>query len=414
LEPRGFAAKQEMGVPTFVYKARNATGTSVSGTIVADTTAGAARLLDERALLPIEVEEMKAGSKSVLTGQTRRISSSKVGVLYEQLADLLRAGVPVLRALSVLSKQGSEAGLGRVLREVHDDVADGDTLADALDKHPHAFRTLHASMVRAGEKGGFLEDVLTRLSEFVARQDALRNKFIGALIYPCVLLSAGLIAVIGLMIFVVPQIRPMLMKQDLPWITQAVFGLSDFIGSRYLEIGGVLLLTIVGLYAFFQSRAGRRAWSVLQLRSPGLGKIYTMVALCRFCRIFGTLMANGIPILTALKISRESAGNDILSEMIDKAAESVNKGEPLSAPLAAARVFPAAIVDMLAVAEESNTLEKVLVQIANTQEERTARQIDLFAKLLEPMLLLVMGVMVLLVAVALLLPILRMATSGLH
>ncbi|MFN0135654.1 MAG: type II secretion system F family protein [Phycisphaerae bacterium] len=399
---------------TFAYKARNSTGEQVNGMLVADSALAAARLLDERRLLPIEVEEVRAQGTSLFTGRARNISQSKVGIIYEQLADLLRAGVPVLRALSVLAKQSGSSGLGRILKEVHDDVAGGDTLADALDKHPQAFRPLQVAMVRAGEKGGFIEDVLSRLSEFISRQDALRNKFIGSMIYPVVLLLAGLGAVVGLMIFVVPNIRELLVSQpNLPAATKIVFFLSDVIGKYYLGLAGAIAAISVGISVFFKTEFGARIWSILQLRTPGIGKIYTMVSLCRFCRIFGTLLNNGIPMIHALKIARDSTGNTILSEAIERATESVNRGEPLAQPLAAAKLFPPAMIDMIAVSEESNTLEKVLIEIANTQEARTANQIDLFVRLLEPLMLMVMGVMVMFIAIGLLVPILQMATGGL-
>jgi len=401
-------------MPTFAYKARSQTGESVNGTLVADTCIAAARMLDERSLLPVQIDEVRLAGRSILTGRTRRISASKIGVLYEQLADLLRAGVPVLRALNVLSKAAGAPALAAVLREVHDEVAGGQTLADALEKHPHAFAPLHAAMIRAGEKGGFLEDVLTRLSDFVQRQDALRNKFIGSMIYPCVLLAGALGAVTLLMLFVVPRIRSLLEAQDLPWASRIVFGISDALREQYLAIGGVLLLAGVLLAAFLHSEVGRGYWAQLQLYAPGIGNIYTMVALCRFCRIFGTLLANGIPILHALRIAKDSAGNPILARAIEQAAESVSAGESLATPLARSRVFPPAMLDMIAVAEESNTLEKVLVEIADTQEARTARQIDLFVRLIEPMMLLIMGMMVMFIAVALLLPIVRMATAGIR
>jgi len=399
-------------MPTFAYRARNASGEPVSGTLVADTAAAAARILDEKTLLPVAVSEVKASGGSFLTGGSRRISASKVGVLYEQLADLLRAGVPVLRALKVLSEQAATPALSRVLREVHDDVAGGATLADALDRHPYAFSHLHVSMIRAGEKGGFLEEVLSRVSEFVRRQDELRNKFIGSMIYPCVLMAGGAAAVTVLMMAVVPKIKPLLENQDLPWPTLVIFGLADLLKNHYMELLGALFVLAVVVIGFFQSSVGRRVRATIQLRAAGFGKIYTMVALCRFCRIFGTLLANGIPIITALRISKDSTGNEILAEAIDKAADSVTSGESLAGPLAKSKVFPPAMMDMIAVAEESNTLEKVLVGIADTQEARTARQIDLFVRLLEPLMLLIMGVMVMFIAIGLLLPILQMATQG--
>jgi len=398
-------------MPTFAYRARNASGQEVRGTLLADSAMAAARMLDERSLLPVEVEEQAARERSVLTGRARRVSLSKVGQMYEQLADLLRAGVPIMRALEVLGQQASSPALARILREVRDDVSGGDALADAMRRHPHAFPELHAAMVRAGEKGGFLEDVLARLSEFVARQDALKNKFIGALIYPCVLLFGAIGAVAFIMTYVVPKIRAVLEGQALPLPTRVVFAISDVLRDHGLWLVGGLVLVVIAAVAFLQSQAGQAVRSRLQLRMIGVGKIYTMISICRFCRVLGTMLTNGIPILQSLKISKDSTGNAILADAIDEAAESVRAGESLARPLSVAGVFPPAIVDMIAVAEESNTLDKVLVEIANTQEERTARQIDFTMRMLEPLLLLMMGVMIAFIAIALLVPILRMATT---
>lgn len=399
-------------MPTFAYRARNASGQEVRGTLLADSAMAAARMLDERSLLPVEVEEQAARERSVLTGRARRVSLSKVGQMYEQLADLLRAGVPIMRALEVLGQQASSPALARILREVRDDVSGGDALADAMRRHPHAFPELHAAMVRAGEKGGFLEDVLARLSEFVARQDALKNKFIGALIYPCVLLFGAIGAVAFIMTYVVPKIRAVLEGQALPLPTRVVFAISDVLRDHGLWLVGGLVLVVIATVAFLQSQAGQAVRARLQLRMIGVGKIYTMISICRFCRVLGTMLSNGIPILQSLKISKDSTGNAILADAIDEAAESVRAGESLARPLSAAGVFPPAIVDMIAVAEESNTLDKVLVEIANTQEERTARQIDFTMRMLEPLLLLMMGVMIAFIAIALLVPILRMATTA--
>jgi general secretion pathway protein F len=398
---------------TFSYRARNATGEVVQGTLVADTTAAAARMLAERTLMPVALDQVEAAQKSLLTGKARKVKLAKVGVMYEQLADLLRAGVPLMRSLTVLSSQSSSPALARVLREVYEGVSGGDSLADAMAKHPHAFPELHASMVRAGEKGGFLEDVLTRLSDFVSRQDALRNKFVGAMIYPCILFVGATGAVIFIMSFVVPKIRPVLAGQTLPLPTRIVFAISDLLEYHYLSVIGAILVLVIILVGYFQTQAGKQTKNHLQLRAPGFGKIYTMVALCRFCRVFGTLLANGIPILQSLRIAKDSTGNAILADAVEKAAENVRHGESLAAPLAASKVFPPAIVDMIAVAEESNTLDKVLVEIAKTQEERTARQIDFMVRMLEPLMLVFMGGMIAFIAVALLLPILLMATSGL-
>ena len=236
-------------MPTFSYKARSATGEQVRGTLIADSSLAAARVLDERSLLPVEIEEVEK-RRSFFTGRARRVSLSKVGQMYEQLSDLLRAGVPILRSLEVLAQQTTTAGLGRVLREVRDDVSGGDSLADAMTKHPEAFPELHGSMVRAGEKGGFLEDVLARLSEFVSRQDALKNKFIGAMIYPCVLLVGAIGAVSFIMAYVVPKIRGVLEGQVLPLPTQIVFGISDTLRDHGLLLLGIVAVVVVAAIRF--------------------------------------------------------------------------------------------------------------------------------------------------------------------
>jgi len=401
-------------MPTFAYKARNTSGEQIRGTLIAESSHAAARLLDERSLLPVELEEVRSQQRSLLTGRTRRVSLSKVGQMYEQLADLLRAGVPILRALEVLAQQASTPALGRVLREVRDSVAGGEALADAMLKHPHAFPELHASMVRAGEKGGFLEDVLSRLSEFVSRQDALRNKFIGALVYPCVLLVGATGAVAFIMAYVVPKIRQVLENQPLPLPTVIVFGVSDGLRLYWHWLLGGLVVLVGALLAYFRSESGQALYAKLQLRTPGLGRIYTMISICRFCRILGTLLTNGIPILQSLKVAKDSTGNQILADAVDEAAESVRGGQSLARPLSASKVFPPAIIDMIAVAEESNSLDKVLIEVANTQEERTARQIDLTMRMVEPLLLMFMGVAIAMIAIALLVPILRMSTGGLR
>jgi general secretion pathway protein F len=402
-------------MPTFAYRARNRDGQVTSGTLVAETTLAAARQLDERNLLPTELTEIGSGQRSVLTGRSQRISLATIGTTYEQLADLLKAGVPILRSLHVLASQASSPALSRVLREVHDDVAGGDSRADALEKHPDAVPPLHASMVRAGEKGGFLEDVLHRLADFVTRADTLKKKFIGSLIYPMILVFAGIGAVLLILLYVVPKLRPFLeSRPDLPSITKFVFFANDVLTLHYGKLLIVITLLVAGVWAYLRSESGKLLIARLSLKAPVFGEIYSMVAICRFFRIFGTLLANGIPIIQALQTSKDSAGNILLTEAIGEAADAVSHGEPLAAPLGKSKLFPPAILDMVSVAEESNTLEKVLVDIANTQEERTGRQIELFVRMLEPLLLVCMGAAVMLIAVALLLPILKISTGGMR
>ncbi|MDX2198511.1 MAG: type II secretion system F family protein [Phycisphaerae bacterium] len=401
-------------MPTFAYRARNAAGQVVTGSLTAESSLAATRALDDRALQPTEIREVETQGRSVITGRTRRVPIAKVGQAYEQLADLLRAGVPILRSLSVLSQQSASPALSRTLKAVHEDVSGGDSLADSMEKHPEAFPGVHVAMVRAGEKGGFLEDVLARMSEFVSRQDTLRNKLIGSLIYPLMLFCGGILAVLVVLLYVVPKLKPLLGSKKLPTITQIVFGMHTILTEYWLSLIVSVALVIMLVWLYLRSETGKRAVAAFQIRAPMIGPIFTMVALCRFCRIFGTLLANGIPIIQSLHIARDSAGNPFIGELIDTAADNVSRGDSLAQPLARGKIFPPALLDMIAVAEESNTLEKVLVQIANVQEERTSQKIDVFMRTLEPLMLVLMAAMVLTIAFALMLPILQLTTGAMR
>jgi len=396
---------------TFSYKAKTISGETVAGVLTAESQQAALRMLDDRALFPIAVTEGTSTSRRVLTGRRRKLKLRQIATLYSQMADLLRAGVPVLRSLETLSRTAANPLQAEILKEVHNDVSGGESLADAMAKHPNAFSALTIAMVRAGEQGGFLEDVLQRISVFVERQDELRNKLIGSLIYPSILLLAGTGIVTALMVFVIPQIRGFLDRVEKPYLTTMLFATCDFLQQYgvYVLIGMVLAVMLV--IPVLRSERGRLALDGFKLRAPVVGKVITMVAICRFCRILGTMLANGVSILQALRISKDSAGNIILAEGIEKAADSVQKGETLATPLGASGLFPAEIIDMIAVAEESNNLENVLVQIADSNEARTARQIDLGVRLLEPVMLMLMAGVVLVIAVALLVPILRMSSA---
>lgn len=395
---------------TFSYTARSVEGKTVTGVLTADNQQQVLRQLDEQSLFPVEVRE---GGKAQASfgGRKRKVATAKVAVVYSQFADLLRAGVPALRSLDVLHKQTSNAVLKEVLAEVREDLSSGDTLADAMEKHPNAFNPLHVSMIRAGEKGGFLEDVLQRIAVFTERQNELRNKLIGSLMYPAILMSVGSGVVVFLLVVVVPQVRGFL-RGDLPFLTQLVFSLCDVLRDNGMVIAGAAAVFIMLLLAGVRSESGRHFLDRAQLKAPMLGKIVTLVAICRFCRILGTLLHNGVPILQSLKISRDSAGNRLLMAAIDDAIENVRKGATLAVPLGRSNLFPLDIVDMIAVGEESNNLEHVLVTIADSYEARTARQIDLMVRLLEPLLLVAMAGVVAVIAVALLLPILSMSSGA--
>lgn len=400
-------------MPVYSYKAISTDGQTVTGALQAESQALALRMLDEQALFPVSVQEGGGAAASAISGRKRKVRLRHQTMFYSQLADLLRAGVPLLRSLDVLARQNASAVLTEVLRDVRDEIAGGATLADAMAKHPNAFTPLHVSMIRAGESGGFLEDVLARIAVFAERQDELRNKLLGSMIYPSILVLAGTTVVVFLLVFVVPELRKYIRPDAFNVLSHVVFASTDFLLNRYGWILTILVAAVLSAYLYAQTEVGQVRVDLLKLRAPVLGQIFTIVAISRFCRILGTLLANGVPILESLNIAKASAGNRVLADEIGQAADSVQKGETLSKPLGKSGYFPPDIIDMMAVAEESNNLDKVLVQIADTQETRTARTIDLAVRLIEPILLLVMAGVVLCIALALLLPILTMNTTGL-
>lgn len=397
-------------MPSFTYTARNAEGKTVSGILTADNQQQVLRSLDELLLFPVEVREGGKASRGV-GRRKKKVSGTKVAVLYSQFADLLRAGVPALRSLDVLHKQTSNAVFKEILREVREDLSSGQTLADAMSKHPNAFNPLHVSMIRAGEKGGFLEDVLARIAVFTERQNELRNKLLGAMLYPALLMGVGTCIIIFILVVIVPKVRGFL-RGELPPLTKLVFAFCDFLQAHGTAAVGVLAVVVIAIISLVRSERGRMAMDKFSLKAPMMGKIVTLVAICRFCRILGTLLHNGVPILQSLKISRDSAGNRLLMEVVDESIEGVRKGTSLAAPLGRSGLFPLDIVDMIAVGEESNNLENVLITIADSYEARTGRQIDLMVRFLEPILLIIMAVVVAVIAIALLLPILTMSAGA--
>jgi general secretion pathway protein F/type IV pilus assembly protein PilC len=395
---------------TFQYEARTAAGQVVTGVVEADNESAAVRTLDEKSLFPVRVRAGAAAAAPTAFGGGR-ISLRDVGVLYGQLGDLLHAGVPMLRALDTLTQALPQPRLRAEVQRVRGEVADGRSLADALGARPKVFATAHAAMVRAGERGGFLEDVLTSLSDFVERQDELQSKVRGAMVYPTLLVSLLTAVVLVALVWLVPQFQEFLRDAEKPLPTQVLFGLSHLVRQDWPILVGILALGGFGLWGTLRSPAGRRIWDQVRIRLPLFGKAIRMVSITRFCRVLGTMLSSGVPILEALSISKDATGSAVLAATIGRAVENVRAGEPLAEPLRASGVLPPEVVEMISVAEESNQLETVLVRIADTIERRTNRQVDLAVRLIEPLILVVMAGAIGFVAAALYYPIFTMARS---
>jgi general secretion pathway protein F/type IV pilus assembly protein PilC len=400
-------------MPEFTYEAIAPAGNRTQGTLTANSEREVMTMLDARSLFPVRIQVAKAGAGSRPGG--KRVKSRYMATFYGQLADLLRSGVPLLRSLEILERQNPSPALSDTLREVRAKVADGTSLADSMALFPRAFNELAVSMVRAGQEGGFLEDVLERIAEFTEHQEDLKAKVIGALAYPVFLAVAGFAVLTILVIFFVPKFKPIFEKLEkqgeMPALTTALIDSSNFL----LSWGWLLALGFTGcLFAYWswaKTPAGRFAVDGWRLRLPKAGTIYLNLALSRFTRILGTLLHNGIPILQALRIAKDSTGNRVLTEAIDQAADNVTAGKTLAVPLGTCKYIPRDVVEMVAVGEESNNLDKVLIDVANGLEKRTGRQLELFVRLLEPVMLLVMAAITLLVVAGLLMPVFKMSST---
>lgn len=397
----------------FSYEARAKTGALSQGTLTAGSEREAMAILDSRGLFPVRILESTSPAHRRFG---KKVKGRHVAAVFTQLADLLHSGVPLLRSLEILEKQSSLPAVGSVLREVRAEVADGTTLADAMSKHPQVFNELTVSMVRAGQEGGFLEDVLKRTADFTEHQEDLKSKVIGSLAYPIFLAVVGFIVLNILVIFFVPRFEPIFKKleekNELPTLTIMLMAVSHTLQKYGIFVLIAVVAAVVLFRRWMKSDSGRLVTDGWRLRLPGAGNIYLNLAIARFARILGTMLHNGIPILQALRIAKDSTGNKVLSNAIEKSAENVTAGNSLAKPLSQCKYFPRDVCEMVAVAEESNSLETVLISIAEGLEKRTSRQLDLFVRLLEPMMLLVMAALTLIVVLGLLLPVFKMGAAG--
>ncbi|MHB1034237.1 MAG: type II secretion system F family protein [Pirellulales bacterium] len=399
-------------MPDFAYIARDPSGRQVTGTLSANTQREAMAALGQRSLFPVRVE---IDSAETVVGRTKRIKAQLMTATYGQLADLLRGGVPLLRSIEVLRTQSSHRGLTEVLNQVHGQIQEGKTLAEAMARYPRVFNEMAINMVRAGGEGGFLEEALDRVADFTEKQEDLKSRTLGAIAYPAFLAVVGFSVVTILIVFFVPKFETMFdrlrQRGELPAATEWLLWISATTKQWWWLIIGAAV--VLGIFARMRltTDAGRLFRDRVKIRLPMAGGIFLNLAVARFCRVLGTLLHNGVPIIRSLEISSEATGNRVLSTAIQKAAENISAGQSLAKPLEACHHFPPAVVEMIAVAEESNNLESVLISIADGMERRTWRQLELFVRLLEPIMLLILASVVLVVVIALLLPVIKMSTT---
>jgi len=396
-------------VATFRYTAISASGERIEGILVGDSEQAVLAELDSRQLTPVAVSPAAGGSDQ----SSGRLPARQLGESYGQLADLLRAGVPLLRGLRLLGGRRSRPRVSRVFASLAQEVEKGSDLAAAMERRSDSFPTLHIAMVRAGERGGFLESVLAQLGGLVIKQAELTGKILGNMIYPAVLVVFGLgIAAVIFGVFV-PQFRPMFARIEggLPLVTTIVFIVSDAITKYGLVSAALLGAAGAGVAAAMRRPDIKARIDQARLRLPVLGPIQRGVATARLCRLLGSMLANGVPMLAALRISRDAVGNPVMQRAIDAAAEAVQSGAALAPPLEASGLFDDDIVEMIRVGESANNLSEVLLTIADTIEARLDRLLNVAIRLIEPLLLVLIAGLVGLVAAGLLLPLTKLSQA---
>ena len=403
-------------MPEFIYKARSLSGKDVSGTILAASKRETLAALADQSLFPLSVSSNVPGQKWKLKLFRRRISAAVIASTLTQLADLLENGVPLLGSLDVLAEQTSHPTMADVLTDIRGQVSEGASLDAAFASHPEVFSDLTISVVQAGSEGAFLEDALKRTSAFLELQEELKAKLIGAMTYPAILAAVGFMITMVLIIFFVPQFSELFDRLEregtgLPLVTIVLLSVSDFLREYgWYAFGGAVVL-ILWFKRWARTPQGRLVVDRAKLKIPVAGRILLGSAVSRFCRILGTLLRNGVPLLRALEISSESTGNKVLAQAIRDASENISAGETLARPLADCGIIPKPVMAMISVAEESNNLDNVLINVADGIDRKTERQLDIFVRLVEPILLLVMGTIVMFVMVGLLLPVFDMTST---
>ena len=399
----------------FAYTALSKDGQRTSGTLTSDSRAMALAEMSRKGLRPVTLEEARDLDAAAKKAQARaRVAKPKkvparvVESFTRELANLLAGGVSLARSLALLRREASHPAAQHLWGKIHDDVVGGASLAETLTKHPQSFSSIYVAMVRAGEAGGFLDAVLGQIADFRARENELKGKVKAAMVYPIILACIAVGVVIFLMTFFIPQFSNIFASfgANLPVLTQFVILCSNVLRHYSLIVLGVVVAIVIGWKKASANPIGRRRIELVMLRTPYLGKTIAQFALVRFSRMLGTLIGAGVPLVSSLKVAREAIGNQILSDSVSRAIEQVQRGEPLSKSLAGnAVLFPASVVEMIAVAEETARLDKELLRMASTYEAELDRTLRLLVAIAEPLMLLAMAAFIGTIVISMLLPV---------
>ncbi len=411
-------------MPKFAYKAINKEGKEIFGLVDADTQALAINDVRNLGLHPTTIREARKsdekraryGKKGINEIYFGGMKVKHIVIMTRQLATLIDAGLPLLRSINVLIQQQKPSKLRDVLREIAEDVQSGSTFSEALAKHPKGFDRLFVNMVRAGEVGGMLEVVLNRLAIFMEKRMALKRRVKGAMVYPIAVLTIATLIVLFLLTFVVPEFATVFsdMDAELPMMTQWLIAAGDFVKFKYWLMMCWLSGTVSGIKILFKFKLTKRIMDRVVLKLPLVGDLVTKVSVARFARTLGTLITSGVPILQSLRITKETIGNEVIENAIQKVHDSIKEGDTIAAPLDESKVFPAMVVNMIDVGEETGSLDAMLMKVADIYDEEVEIAVETMLRLMEPAMIILLGFVIGFIVISLYLPIFSLgdAISG--
>ena len=415
-------------MPIFHYIALDQNGQETAGDIDAASETDAINQLRQAQLYPTQVVQDGKGSAAAIKKKAKstagkgkaeakasgvaKVKGKILMIFTRQLATLIDSGLPLLRGLTVLGRQEPNPIMKRTIMTLSDSVQTGSTFSESLQQFPRIFNKLYVNMVKAGELGGVLEIVLNRLAEYQEKAQKLKNKIVAAMVYPMIVMCIAVAIMVFLMLVIVPRFEKifedMLGSADkLPELTKLVIGFSRWMGDNFLFLVIGTVVTIVGWRLFAATKSGRRTIDGLKLKMPLFGDVQRKTAISRFTRTLGTLVTSGVPILQALNITRETAGNTVVSDAISKVHDAVKEGESMVAPLESSHVFPPMVISMVDVGEETGQLPEMLLKIADVYEDEVDNSVSALTSMLEPLMIVMLALVVGVIVMALFLPLIQ-------
>ncbi len=396
-------------MPTYVFKGRNRLNEIVAGERVAPDRAALEAALRREQVILTSAKEKGKGLLDMQIGKREKVKTKELAIFTRQFSVMLDAGLPLVQCLEILGQQQDNPFFAKVLSRVREDVESGSTLADAMGRHPKVFEQLYVNMVEAGETGGILDIILQRLSTFLEKMVKLKSDVKSALIYPIAVISISIIVISVIMIFVIPSFKSIFESlvgpgEGLPWLTQFVVNVSVFMGNFWWLIAIVLGLIAFGLKYYYKTPKGRKMLDGLMLRIPIVGEILRKIAISRFSRTLGTLLSSGVPILESLDITARTSGNVIVEEAILNVRVAIEQGETFLEPLKAAKIFPPMVCQMIGIGEQTGALDAMLSKIADFYEQEVDAAIANLLAMLEPAMILFLGVTIGTIVIAMYLP----------